>query len=330
MCNSLVKYDESANYDKVYFIKDSLCIETYIIGYKSQGESILFFILVDGVVCFSGVVDCYCVGDINITELKLREKGISTLNFLCWTHPDLDHSKGMDRLVENYTDKNTKIWIPENVDISKATCGGKLKDFFEMLRNGVCEDRYTVYSVSDNKNLMYYESYCFKKGVETFPLKIKSYAPNSSVVRLLNYEKNFTSNLYSVFLEISLKDTNILLTGDTMDETIKQIPKRYLNKHIHILKIPHHGSESSCELYRALEQQKIDVSCATVYRLGKTSLPKDKVLKEYKKRSECLYCTGKINPGKECDKYGVVVILTDVIANKYHIEEEGNAELWNE
>lgn len=199
MYNSPNAYDDSAEYDKIFLIKDCLQIETYVIGYKSQGESILFFILVDDIICFSGAVDCFCLCNDNYTEKILIDKGDVTLDFLCWTHPDLDHSRGMDHLVDNFTDKNTKIWIPEDVDLRKATCGPSLKKIFKLLKNKVMVDRYNVHSVSDNKDLMFYKSYCFKKEAESFPLKIYSYAPNSSVIRLSNYKENNKSNLYSVF-----------------------------------------------------------------------------------------------------------------------------------
>ena len=48
----------------VYFEKD-LCIETYIIGYKNEGESILFFVRADGGISFSGLVDCYKLDDVD-------------------------------------------------------------------------------------------------------------------------------------------------------------------------------------------------------------------------------------------------------------------------
>lgn len=129
-------------------------------------------------------------------------------------------------------------------------------------------------------------------------------------------------------MEVSLKDTNILLTGDTLNDTIKEIPERCFEKHIHILKIPHHGSDTSSALYDSKKIKDIDVSCTTVYRMGNSNLPLDVVMNEYKNKSECIYCTGRKNSLEEPDKYGIVKITTDVLRNKYSVEKIGNADLW--
>ena len=52
------------------FIKDSLVIETHIIGYKNQGEAILFFIKVDNYIRYSGLIDCFSNNSINVVRKK--------------------------------------------------------------------------------------------------------------------------------------------------------------------------------------------------------------------------------------------------------------------
>ena len=46
-----------SRYKQIIYFEKQLLIETYIIGYKSQGESILFFIKTDGGISFSGLID---------------------------------------------------------------------------------------------------------------------------------------------------------------------------------------------------------------------------------------------------------------------------------
>ena len=56
----------------VIFVKDSLIMETNIIGYKKQGESILFFIKADGKICYSGLIDCYSTSNLNIVDIQMQ------------------------------------------------------------------------------------------------------------------------------------------------------------------------------------------------------------------------------------------------------------------
>ena len=171
----------------VYFEKD-LCIETYVIGYKNEGESILFFVRADGGISFSGLVDCYKLDDVDKVKDILQENEIEKLDFICWTHPDLDHSKGLVDIIKNYVSQKTNIWIPEGVDAQEITCSKDVKELFIQLKKCMIDmdAEYNVYSASDRKDMMGYNSICFQKGVDIFPLEIISYAPNSKIIRKQN------------------------------------------------------------------------------------------------------------------------------------------------
>ena len=80
---------------KIRLYSNSLFFEVYLIGYNSQGESILFFLRTDEGVIYSGVVDCYTYKSINKTIDLLKKENIEKIDFLCWTHPHDDHSLGI-------------------------------------------------------------------------------------------------------------------------------------------------------------------------------------------------------------------------------------------
>lgn len=84
---------------KIRLYSNSLFFEVYLIGYNSQGESILFFLRTDEGVIYSGVVDCYTYKSINKTIDLLKKENIEKIDFLCWTHPHDDHSLGIDKLL---------------------------------------------------------------------------------------------------------------------------------------------------------------------------------------------------------------------------------------
>lgn len=312
----------------VYFEKD-LCIETYIIGYKNEGESILFFVRADGGISFSGLVDCYKLDDVDKVKDILQENEIEKLDFICWTHPDLDHSKGLVDIIKNYVSQKTNIWIPEGVDAQEITCSKDVKELFIQLKKCMIDmdAEYNVYSASDRKDMMGYNSICFQKGVDIFPLEIISYAPNSKIIRKQNYTDKFIKNDRSVFFVLALGSARIFLTGDVEDSTIEKIPSNFFEKHIHIMKIPHHGSDSSDKMLD-LGWQVCDVACSTVYRKGHSDLPLANIMKRYSEVSQYLLCAGKADRTKETEKYGIVKIVTDIIENSFSTYTEGNAESW--
>ena len=85
-------------------------ISIYHIGYASEGESSLFILhTAAGNILYSLVIDCYEKNsketDRILSEWHLEER----VNLIVWTHPHDDHSIGMDRIIEKYSNKSTKI-----------------------------------------------------------------------------------------------------------------------------------------------------------------------------------------------------------------------------
>ena len=94
----------------------NLYLEVYLLGYPGQGESILFLIKTiedKDVILYSGVIDSYENNGTNKTIELLECLNIKKLNFLCWTHPDIDHSLGIDTILQRYTNKETRVVLPD-------------------------------------------------------------------------------------------------------------------------------------------------------------------------------------------------------------------------
>ncbi len=318
------------NYKYNFFVSNELEIETVLIGYKNEGEAILFFVICDGKVSFSGLIDCYETSDNNKVNEILIEKKVNQLDFICWTHPDIDHSKGLKKIIDKFATENTSIWIPEGVEDCDIICSEEVKNFFNSLKELLKsrKSKYNVYSTSDKKELLYYDSRCFHKDAKKFPLELTSYSPNSCLIRKKTYCDSFKKNDRSIFFSLSLGKIVILFTGDIEDETIELLPNEFADRHIHILKIPHHGSETSTKFLNHID--KCDIAFSTVYRKGKSNLPNELVMNNYKNKSELLYCTGNKDKEKEEKKYGIVKVITNVLKDEYEVYLDGNALLWNQ
>ena len=93
---------------------NNLSLENHVIGYQVQGESTVVLLKKGDNVVFSMVIDSY-QQSINATIDILKSNNINSLDFLVWTHPHEDHSEGIEILLEEYCNKNTKVIIP-NID----------------------------------------------------------------------------------------------------------------------------------------------------------------------------------------------------------------------
>lgn len=60
---------------------NKLELKTFIIGYKNEGESILFLLLYDDIPIYSGVVDSYETETINCSIELLEQYKIKNLDF---------------------------------------------------------------------------------------------------------------------------------------------------------------------------------------------------------------------------------------------------------
>lgn len=54
-----------------------------MIGYHDQGESVVFFIKTDGMVAYTGLVDCYKTGEQNAIKMVLEKERIKKVDFVC-------------------------------------------------------------------------------------------------------------------------------------------------------------------------------------------------------------------------------------------------------
>ena len=93
-------------------LRKDLIINIYTIGIEPYGESILFTINDGDNILFTGIIDYYNKDNI-ILDL-LNSLSINHLNYLCITHPHLDHCKGIGQLID-MIDNQTIITLPEGI-----------------------------------------------------------------------------------------------------------------------------------------------------------------------------------------------------------------------
>lgn len=310
---------------KNIFIRKGLTLETYLIGYKNAGESIIFIVYADDNIKYSGVIDCYEYGSLNKTIEILEDKGVETLDFICWTHPDEDHSIGIDTLIDMYAGEGTKVYLPENIDGQEYGYHERIRNTFDKINETITSrkrKKYSVYSVSDSKTLV---SMNFTYGTKgSYKFRISSIAPNSNMLRRNEFNETFRKNDYSIGLLLNIGEFNLLFSGDIENRTIDRMEEYYLPSFIDYIKVPHHGSESSDRLLGYLDyNNKCEVACTTVFRNHK--LPKQNIINKYKNYVRSFYSTGKLS-SDDIDDYGVINVRCDILNKDMVTTLEGNSE----
>lgn len=311
---------------KSYLTKvEDLFIEIYLIGYNNAGESILFLIkskTPDEKIIFSGVVDCYEENGKNETIQLLDKLRVEKLDFLCWTHPDDDHSIGMDKLFDNYTNKETRIILPQSLIELKDKLSDKTSTLCENIGEKVYKKKdsemYDVVEAQAGMKLIDL-SIGSKYRIEPYKFQITAISPFYDLILSQYKNKQLKNNHFAIALCLEFEGINILLTSDIEQRTIHRFYDNIsLPSKIHYLKIPHHGSNKSEVFLDFLNKRNINnfmISCSTVY--SNCKLPDIKLMEKYKIKSKNTFCTnGNIKSNINTYGIGILGVRIDIINKK--------------
>lgn len=318
-----------------YILKNNLVVRVYTIGFDPMGESILFTINDGNNVIFSGLIDCFIDGNDYITKL-LKKLKIKKFNYFCITHPDYDHCAGISNII-NMLDNNTKVVIPSRIFDFMDDYDERVKTSLESLRElfmlrADSREKPIFNTVCNNSCIIDNLNFVDSKGKNNI-LKIETITPSTNVIERYAYRKTMGEigvyhNDFSVINLIQINDVKILLTGDAVDDNIKDAFKNmdmfaneFFESKIDFIKIPHHTSQGSRLLFDKLKQagKGIGVSATTIYR--SSNLPNPKLLSEYNSYSDFSFCTSK--KFSEQQKNGIIlyeVDVTDSIKNVFLVD----------
>lgn len=295
-----------------------------IIGYRSQGESVIVRIVDrnnNGKTLYCLVVDCYCLKKINKTSELLAKYGVQHVDLLCWTHPHLDHAKGLNVVLERYCDATTKYLIPQyflnnkSNDIVVINNKDELAFIDEIFKqNKKTQASVNPISVCDGEFNLVADFDVFDYS-EKIHVKIQALTPIASILSQYAHsgEKANDINQLSITLFLLVGDYGLLLGGDTVEPHLSCInPSRLEN--CHFVKIPHHGSATSKNLLDLLPDD-IHFAGTTVYHI-RGNLPDKSLIQEYKKKKNCkVFCTSDYMK-KKSQVYGYVECDIDLFGNQ--------------
>lgn len=145
----------------------------------------------------------------------IKNSGEDTLDYVIATHPHADHIGSMAEVIEAFEVKN--IYMPKAVHTSQT---------YENLLDTIAEKSMTIDTAKAGKIIFDYNG-----------VKAEFLAPTSE-----NYSE---LNNYSAVVLLTYNDTRFLFTGDAESESEDEILANGLDVSADVLKVGHHGSDSS-------------------------------------------------------------------------------------
>ena len=308
-----------------------LHILVYLVGYPEMGESIIVIMkdMATGVIHHSCAIDCYKT-TLNKTQQILSSHGITSLDFLCWTHTDKDHSIGLEDIIKsNCTDKTCFV-LPEGLtgsDDDFVKYDADTLACFNLINPFNVNSNYRVFSASASS-----DGYNFLQGWEfednagqQFNYNIFALSPNSSLLRRRVSGGIKKKNDLSIALIFKIGELSLFMTSDIENQTLRLINKDLIAD-VDYLKTPHHTSTSSDYLLEIFEEintssRKIPFTCSTVFK--QHDLPDTSLMNNYKKYTDKFFCTG-YDQNKADD--GVIKVEYNIATKLSKHEIFGNAE----
>lgn len=178
------------------------------------GQADSFLLEQDGKTC---LVDCGTRSTGKDVVQYLKDQGITKIDYLFGTHPHDDHMGGMYDVITNF--EIGKVIIPKVKD-GTVTTNWYLKLMKELKQNS-----YNIEYVSLGT--------IYQLGQATI-----------NVIGPIN-EPDENKNNYSTVLKVSFGEMDIIMTGDAEKKVEQDIIESGINLDAEILKVGHHGSDTS-------------------------------------------------------------------------------------
>ncbi|MBI9013193.1 MAG: hypothetical protein JEZ08_13250 [Clostridiales bacterium] len=292
------------------FIKTSsenLYLSIHTIGYETKGESTVISFYSKSPECrmhYVCVIDSYELEGENITDKVLKDifkdypRNRKKIDLLCWTHPDEDHTVGLDQLIDQYIDINTKISSPLYALFHPQNeCSKVVAEKIHSLSKGRnINKRQPLVPMSEDGEID-------KRGIELanklkIPVKFTHVGPYANLYA--NALNNYEPNKLSPMILLDINGFNLIFGGDCHNYTIRR-GENMIPKSVSFVKIPHHGSKSSDFLADALESNESEIiSCTSKFN---KILPDSEVLNKYIRLSKAISITSNEIPNSENYKF---------------------------
>lgn len=223
LTNLIFEEDEPKNEEQSKNAEQVVMVEEATDVVKQEGELILTMIDVGQADCFllmqngeTALVDCGTRSTGKDAVEYLKSIGITKLDYVFGTHPHDDHMGGMYDIITNL--EVDKIIIPK---VEEELTSNWYMKLMEELSSG----EYTIVN----------------------PKVGDIYSLGDATIKVIGqmFETNGNTNNYSTVMKVSFGEMDIIMTGDAETEVEDKILASKENIDAEILKMGHHGSDTS-------------------------------------------------------------------------------------
>lgn len=177
------------------------------------GQADCFLLVQEGM---TAIVDCGTRATGKDAVAYLQELGVTKLDYVIGTHPHDDHMGGMYDVITNF--EIGTVIIPDSRD------GNITANWYMKLMKELYTGNYKIHYAQEG---------------EIFNLE-------DAVMRVLAAETDVSNtNNYSIVLKVSFGQMDMIMTGDAEIEIEEKILESGVNIDAEILKLGHHGSDTS-------------------------------------------------------------------------------------
>lgn len=79
-------------------------------------------------------MDCYKTEEQNAVKMVLEKERIKKVDFVCWTHPHDDHTRGLDEIWKEYCTKETCFCCSDIIEADLELYSKEAKMLLKVLR----------------------------------------------------------------------------------------------------------------------------------------------------------------------------------------------------
>ena len=283
----------------------NLVLEVHTVGYPEQGESIVTFLKDGAKVLLTIITDSYKTDKADEVKQILEENGYPSVNIFIWTHPDEDHSVGIETLLDEFdSDHKAIVYMPANMTREIMTCEAAKNVFDYLISNYNTGCRYQLRPiVTVGDQVVTQSSFEVHERLtnRTITGNFSFLLPDTSLTirRSYNLARNAGDmNDFSLVYVLELNGVHYLFGGDMTKQSIQFIERKnrsYL-ENTRFVKIPHHGSSEPLKLADMLIpfQPKKAVATTTVF---KATHPYKDALDKYTEMCEHISSTDRGQAG---------------------------------
>lgn len=283
----------------------NLVLEVHTVGYPEQGESIVTLLKDGAKVLLTVITDSYKIDNTDEVKQILEENGHPSVDIFIWTHPDEDHSVGIETLLDEFDgDHKAIVYMPANMTCNIMSCKAAKNAFDYLMNNYNTGHRYQLRpivtvdnQVATQSSFEVHERLTNRTITGNFIFLL----PDTSLTMRRNYNgaKNAGDmNDFSLVYVLELNGVHYFFGGDMTKQSIQFIERKDCSyfENIRFVKIPHHGSSDSLTLADMLIpfQPKKTVATTTVF---KATHPYKEVLDKYAEKCEHISSTDRGNDG---------------------------------